>query len=55
MADKVKKNVNLIGKDFGDIRQNLIDFTKNYFPQTFNDFNESSPGDDVYGNGIVCR
>ena len=44
MADKVKKNVNLIGKDFGDIRQNLIDFTKNYFPQTFNDFNESSPG-----------
>jgi len=44
MADKVKKEVNLIGRDFGDIRQNLIDFTKNYFPQTYNDFNEASPG-----------
>ena len=44
MADKIKKDVNLIGRDFGDIRQNLIDFTKNYFPQTYNDFNESSPG-----------
>jgi hypothetical protein len=44
MAEKIKKEVNLIGRDFGDIRQNLIDFTKNYFPQTYNDFNESSPG-----------
>jgi hypothetical protein len=44
MNNTVKKDVNLIGKDFGDIRQNLIDFAKNYFPQTYNDFNESSPG-----------
>ena len=44
MADKVKKDVNLVGRDFGDIRKNLIDFTKNYFPNTYNDFNESSPG-----------
>ena len=44
MADKVKKDVNLIGRDFSEIRNNLIDFTKNYFPQTYNDFNESSPG-----------
>lgn len=44
MADKVKKDVSLIGRDFGDIRKNLIDFTKNYFPNTYNDFNESSPG-----------
>lgn len=44
MDNKVKKDVNLIGKDFGDIRQNLIDFAKNYFPQTYNDFNEASPG-----------
>ena len=40
----VKKEVNYLGRDFRDIRQNLIDFTKTYFPQTFNDFNESSPG-----------
>ena len=44
MADKIKKDVSLVGRDFGDIRQNLIDFSKNYFPQTYNDFNESSPG-----------
>jgi hypothetical protein len=44
MAENIKKDVNLIGRDFGEIRKNLIDFTKNYFPQTYNDFNESSPG-----------
>ena len=44
MADKIKKDVNLVGRDFGDIRKNLIDFTKNYFPNNYNDFNESSPG-----------
>ena len=44
MADKIKKDVSLVGRDFGDIRKNLIDFSKNYFPQTYNDFNEASPG-----------
>ena len=44
MPDKIKKDVKLVGRDFGSIRSNLIDFTKTYFPQTFNDFNESSPG-----------
>ena len=44
MTDKVNKEVSLIGRDFGDFRKNLIDFAKNYFPETYNDFNESSPG-----------
>lgn len=44
MADKIKKDVKLLGRDFGEIRNNLVDFTKTYFPQTYNDFNESSPG-----------
>jgi len=44
MAENIKKDVSLVGRDFGEIRKNLIDFTKNYFPQTYNDFNESSPG-----------
>jgi hypothetical protein len=26
------------------LKQNLIDFTKNYFPNTYQDFNEASPG-----------
>jgi hypothetical protein len=43
-SDLVQKDVKLIGKDFGELRKNLIDFSKTYFPNTFNDFNESSPG-----------
>ena len=43
-TDLVQKDVSLIGKDFGELRKNLIDFSKNYFPNTYNDFNESSPG-----------
>ncbi len=40
--DLVQKDVSLIGRDFGEIRKNLIDFSKNYFPNTYNDFNEAS-------------
>jgi hypothetical protein len=40
----VKKDVNYLGRDFGEMRKNLIDFAKNYFPNTYNDFNEASPG-----------
>ena len=43
-TDLVQKDVSLIGKDFGELRKNLIDFSKNYFPNTYNDFNEASPG-----------
>jgi hypothetical protein len=32
-SDLVQKDVSLIGRDFGEIRKNLIDFTKNYFPK----------------------
>ena len=44
MADLVKKDVKYLNKDFAQFRQNLINFTKNYFPDTYQDFNESSPG-----------
>ena len=40
----VKKEVSYLGRDFSDIRQNLIEFAKTYFPSQYNDFNESSPG-----------
>lgn len=40
----VKKDVKYLNKDFAQFRQNLINFTKQYFPNTYNDFNESSPG-----------
>lgn len=38
------KDISYLGKDFNQFRKNLIDFTKQYFPNTYNDFNESSPG-----------
>lgn len=44
MAELIQKDVKYLSKDFGEFRQNLINFTKNYFPNTYNDFNESSPG-----------
>lgn len=37
-------NIKYINKDFGQYREALINYTKNYFPETFKDFNESSPG-----------
>ena len=40
----VNKDITYINKDFGQFRKNLIDFTKQYFPDSYNDFNESSPG-----------
>ena len=40
----VVKTVNYLNKDFNDFRANLIEFAKQYFPNTYNDFNEASPG-----------
>ena len=39
-----KKEINYLGKDFSQFRDNLVEFAKAYFPNTYNDFNESSPG-----------
>ena len=38
------KSVNYLNKDFSDFKSNLIEFAKQYFPNTYNDFNEASPG-----------
>lgn len=38
------KNIKYINKDFSEFRANLIDYTKTYFPTTFNDFSPASPG-----------
>ena len=37
-------NVNYVGKDFNDLKKSLINYTKSYFPNTYKDFNETSPG-----------
>ena len=41
---KNKKDIKYLNRDFASIRQSLIEFTKTYYSDTFNDFNEASPG-----------
>jgi len=41
---ETKKDVSYLGKDFSQIRRNLIEFTKQYFPTTYSDFSEASSG-----------
>jgi hypothetical protein len=38
------KDVSYLSKNFPEFRQNLIEFAKSYYPQTYSDFNEASPG-----------
>lgn len=38
------KQINYLAKTFTDFRQNLIEFSKSYYPNTYSDFNETSPG-----------
>ena len=38
------KEVRYLNKDFSSFKANLIEFAKVYFPNTYNDFNEASPG-----------
>jgi len=40
----VKKDIRYVNKDFSQFRESLIAFAKNYYPTTYNDFNETSPG-----------
>ena len=38
------KDIKYLGKDFINFRSNLIEFAKTYFPKSYSDFNETSPG-----------
>ena len=37
-------NIKYTSKDFSTIKSDLIEYTKSYFPDTYKDFNETSPG-----------
>ena len=39
-----EKDIKYLNKDFNSFRANLIEFTKTYYPDTFSDFTEGSPG-----------
>lgn len=38
------REIKYINKDFTDFRSQLIEYAKNYFPNTYNDFTPTSPG-----------
>ena len=40
----LSRDVKYLNKDFSSFRGDLIEFSKTYFPNTYNDFNESDPG-----------
>lgn len=39
-----EKNISYLNKNFTQFRASLIEFAKNYFPNTYTDFSEASPG-----------
>ena len=38
------RNIKYLNKDFAQFRENLIEYSKTYFPKTYSDFKEASPG-----------
>ena len=39
-----QKNIKYLNQDFSTFKQKLVDYTKTYFPDSYNDFSPSSPG-----------
>jgi len=39
-----KVNIDYLSKDFSTLKNDLINYAKSYFPNTYSDFNETSPG-----------
>lgn len=44
MDKNTSKDIKYLGRDFDSLKQGLVDFAKIYYPTTYNDFNETSPG-----------
>ena len=40
----VNRDIKYINRDFTNLRQSLVNYSKTYFPTTYNDFSETSPG-----------
>lgn len=39
-----EREIKYVNRNFNDFRESLIELAKSYFPNTYNDFDESSPG-----------
>ena len=40
----IRRDINYINKDFAEYRNSLINYSQTYFPTTYTDFTETSPG-----------
>lgn len=40
----LKRDIRYLNRDFDSFRQALVNYSKTYFPTTYNDFNDTSPG-----------
>lgn len=40
----INRDIKYVDRDFSSLRNSLIDYSKTYFPNTYNDFTPSSPG-----------
>jgi hypothetical protein len=38
------RDIKYVNRDFGDFKSQLVEYAKNYFPDTYNDFSPTSPG-----------
>ena len=41
---KKEREIKYSNRDFNDFRTSLIEMAKSYFPDTYNDFSDTSPG-----------
>ena len=39
-----EREIKYVNRDFNDFRNSLVEMAKNYFPDSYNDFDETSPG-----------
>ena len=44
MATNINRDIKYLSRDFSSIRARLIEYSKTYFPNTYNDFSPTSPG-----------
>ena len=39
-----QRDIKYVNREFGDFKEQLTEFAKSYFPDSYNDFNETAPG-----------
>ena len=43
-SNAAKKDIQYLGKDFATLKAALINYSKTYFPKTYKDYSDASPG-----------